>query len=127
MRTSRPHRLVERRLAWSAGKQAAAGLQGFDTKPLAWEVLRRHRPPRTGRSQLPQRLRREALQRLGTPATKPRPRRLLLPTSAAGRRGRDVVRLKRTAIDSARRRRREQGNGRKDRAPRLSPRVLTAR
>ena len=57
IRTSLHHLLVERRLAWRACHHAAAGLQFLYTKTLGWDVLHRHRPPRTGRSQLPQILR----------------------------------------------------------------------
>ena len=74
------HLLVERRLAWRSCHQAAAGLQFFYTKTLGWDVLHLHLPPRTGRSQRPQSLRREARQRLVTPAQPPRHRVLLMPT-----------------------------------------------
>ena len=77
MRTSLHHLLVERRLAWSACNQAAAGLKFFYTKTLGWDVLSRHLPPRTGRSQLPQILSIEELQRLCTQAKNPRHRLLL--------------------------------------------------
>jgi integrase len=127
MRASLHHLLVERRLAWSACHQAAAGLQCFSTTTLGWDVLHLHLPPRTGRSQLPPILSIEALQRLLTPARHPRHRVLLMTTYAAGLRVSAVVRLKRT--DSERERmllRIEQGKGRKDRSPLLSTRLLTA-
>ena len=128
MRASLHHLLVERRLAWSACTQAAAGLKCFSTKTLGWDVLHLHLPPRTGRSHLPQILSIEALQRLLTPARNPRHRVLLRTTYAAGLRVSEVVRLKRT--DSASERmllRIEPGKGRKDRSTLLSTRLLTAR
>ena len=103
MRTSLHHLLVERRLAWSACNQAAAGLKFFYTKTLGWDVLSRHLPPRTGRSQLPQILSIEALQRLFAHAKNPRHRVLLMTTYAAGLRVSEVVRLRLTDIESDRR------------------------
>ena len=127
MRTSLHHLLVERRLAWRSCHQAAAGLQFFSTQTLSWEVLHLARPPRTGRSQLPQVLSIEALQRLFTSAKHPRHRVLLMTTSAAGLRVSAVVRLKLTDIASDRMLVRvEQGKGRKDRSTRLSTRLRTA-
>jgi integrase/recombinase XerD len=127
IRTYLPHLLVERRLAWRSCNQAAAGLKFFYTKILGWAVLRLHLPPRTGRSQLPQILSIEELQRLFTHAQNPRHRILLLTTYAAGLRVSDVVRLKLTDIESERMLLRiEQGKGRKDRYTLLSTRLLTA-
>jgi integrase/recombinase XerD len=127
MRTSLYHLLVERRLAWSACHQAAAGLQFFSTKTLGWNALALDLPPRTRLSQLPQILSIAALQRLFTPAKNPRHRLLLMTTYAAGLRVSAVVRLKLTAIASERRLLRiEQGKGRKDRSTLLSTRLLTA-
>jgi integrase/recombinase XerD len=119
------HLLVERRLAWSSCNQVAAGLKFFYTKTLGWDVL--HLPPRTGRSQLPQILSIEELQRLFTHARNPRHRVLLMTTYAAGLRVSAVVRLKLTASASERMLLRiAQGKGRADRSPLLSPRLLTA-
>jgi integrase/recombinase XerD len=124
MRTYLPHLLVERRLAWSSYNQAAAGLQCFSTKTLGWDGL--PLPPRTGRSQLPQILSIEELQRLCTQAKHPRHRVLLMTTYAAGLRVGEVVRLQLTDIASARMLLRiEQGKGRKDRSTLLSTRLLT--
>ena len=124
IRTCLHHLLVERRLAWSACNHAAAGLKCFYTKTLGWAVL--HLPPRTGRSQLPQILSIEELQRLFTQAKNPRHRVLLMTTYAAGLRVGEVVRLKLTDIESERRLLRiEQGKGRKDRSTLLSTRLLT--
>jgi len=126
MRTYLPDLLVERRLAWSSCNQAAAGLQFFYTKTLGWDVLHLHLPPRTGRSQLPQILSIEELQRLFTQAKNPRHRVLLMTTYAAGLRVSAVVRLRRTDIESGRMLLRiEQGKGRKDRSTLLSSRLLT--
>ena len=126
IRTYLHHLLVERRLAWSSCNQAAAGLKFFYTKTLGWDVLQLHRPPRTGRSQLPQILSIEALHRLFTPAKNPRHRVLLMTTYAAGLRVSEVVRLRLTDIESDRRLLRvEQGKGRKDRYTLLSTRLLT--
>ena len=97
MRTSRHHRLVERRLAWRSCHQAAAGLKFFYTKTLGWDVLHLNLPPRTGRSQLPQILSIEELQRLLMHARNPRHRVLLMTTYAAGLRVSEVVRLQVTA------------------------------
>ena len=126
MRTSLHHLLVERRLAWSACHQAAAGLKFFSIKTLGWDVLHLHLPPRTGRSQLPQILSIKELQRLFMHARNPRHRVLLMTTYAAGLRVSEVVRLRLTDIESDRLLLRvEQGKGRKDRYTLLSTRLLT--
>src|SRR4029450_8581902 len=125
LRTYLHHLLVERRLAWSSCNQAAAWLQFFYTKTLGWDVLHLHLPPRTGRSQLPQILSIQGLQRLFMHAKNPRHRILLMTTYAAGLRVGEVVRLKLTDIESERMLLRiEQGKGRKDRYTLLSPRLL---
>jgi len=117
IRTSLPHLLVERRLAWSACHHAAAGLKFFSTKTLGWDVLHLNLPPRTGRLPLPHILSIEERQRLLTPARNPRHRVLLMTTDAAGLRVSEVVRLRRTDSASDRLLRRvEQGKGRKDRS-----------
>jgi integrase/recombinase XerD len=127
MRASPHHLLVERRVAWSACHQVAAGLKFFSTKTLGWDVLHLHLPPRTGRSQRPHMLSSAELQRLFTPARNPRHRVLLMTTYAAGLRVSAVVRLKLTASASERMLLRiAQGKGRADRSPLLSPRLLTA-
>ena len=116
IRTYLHHLLVERRLAWSSCNQAAAGLKFFSTKTLSWDALHLNLPPRTGRSQLPQVLSIEELQRLFTSAKNPRHRVLLMTTYAAGLRVSEVVRLKLTDIESDRMLVRvNQGKGRKDR------------
>jgi integrase len=69
----------------------------------------------------------EALQRLCTSAAHPRHRALLMITYAAGRRVGEVVRLRRTDLESDRRLIRvKQGKGRKDRSTLLAARLLTA-
>ena len=88
--------------AWSSCNQAAAGLKFFYTKTLGWDVLHLNLPPRTGRSQLPQVLSIEELQRLFTRAKNPRHRVLLMTTYAAGLRVSEVVRLQLTDIESDR-------------------------
>jgi integrase/recombinase XerD len=126
IRTYLHHLLTERRLAWSSCHQAAAGLKFFSTKTLGWDVLHLNLPPRTGRSQLPQVLSIEELQRLFTRTKNPRHRVLLMTTYAAGLRVSEVVRLKLTDIESDRMLIRvEQGKGRKDRYTLLSTRLLT--
>ena len=126
IRTYLHHLLVERRLAWSSCNQAAAGLKFFYTKTLGWDVLHLNLPPRTGRSQLPQILSIEELQRLFMHARNPRHRVLLMTTYAAGLRVSEVVRLRLTDIESDRLLLRvEQGKGRKDRYTLLSTRLLT--
>ncbi len=126
IRTSLPHLLVERRLAWSSCNQAAAGLKFLYTKTLGWDVLHLHLPPRTGRSQLPQILSIAELQRLFTQAKNPRHRVLLMTTYAAGLRVSEVVRLRLTDIESERMLLRiEPGKGRKDRYTLRSSRLLT--
>jgi integrase/recombinase XerD len=118
--------LTERRLAWSSCNQAAAGLKFFSTKTLGWDVLHLDLPPRTGRSQLPQVLSLEELQRLFTRTKNPRHRVLLMTTYAAGLRVSEVVRLRLTDIESDRMLIRvEQGKGRQDRYTLLSTRLLT--
>src|SRR5262249_51646741 len=83
-------------------------------------------PPRTGRSQLPQVLSIEELQRLFARTKNPRPRALLMTTYAAGLRVSAVGRLRLTDIASDRMLIRvEQGNGCKDRYTLLSTRLLT--
>jgi integrase/recombinase XerD len=127
IRTYLHHLLTERRLAWSSCHQAAAGLKFFSTKTLGWDVLHLDLPPRTGRSQLPQGLSIEELQRLFTRTKNPRHRVLLMTTYAAGLRVSEVVRLQLTDSASDRRLIRvEQGKGRKDRYTLLSTRLLTA-
>ena len=126
IRTYLHHLLVERRLAWSSWNQAAAGLKFFYTKTLGWDALHLNLPPRTGRSQLPQILSIEELQRLFMHARNPRHRVLLMTTYAAGLRVSEVVRLRLTHIESDRLLLRvEQGKGRKDRSTLLSTRLLT--
>jgi integrase/recombinase XerD len=126
IRTYLHHLLTERRLAWSSCNQAAAGLKFFYTKTLGWDVLHLDLPPRTGRSQLPQVLSIEELQRLFTRTKNPRHRVLLMTTYAAGLRVSEVVRLQLTDIESDRMLIRvEQGKGRKDRYTLLSTRLLT--
>src|SRR5262245_15795973 len=126
IRTYLPHLLTERRLAWSACHQAAAGLKCFSTKTLGWDVL--PLPPRPGRSQLPQVLSLEELQRRCTRTNNPRHRALRMTTSAAGRRVSAGVRRRLTAIERDRMLLRvEPGKGRKDRSTLLSTRLLTAR
>ncbi len=120
------HLLVDRHRAWSSCNQVACGLRFFYTKTLGWEPLYLHLPPRTGRSQLPQVLSVEELQRLFTSAKNPRNRVLLMTTYAAGLRVSEVVRLRLTDIESERGLIRvEQGKGRKDRSTLLSTRLLT--
>ena len=126
MRRSLHPGLVDRHRAWSSCNHVACGLRFFSTKTLGWEPLSLNLPPRTGRSQLPQVLSVEELQRLFTSAKNPRNRVLLMTTSAAGLRVSAVVRLKRTDIASERGLSRvEPGKGRKDRSTRLSTRLLT--
>jgi site-specific recombinase XerD len=126
IRTYLHHLLTARRLAWSSCNQAAAGLKFFYTKTLGWDVLHLNLPPRTGRSQLPQVLSIEELQRLFTRTKNPRHRVLLMTTYAAGLRVSEVVRLQLTDIESDRMLIRvEQGKGRKDRYTLLSTRLLT--
>jgi integrase/recombinase XerD len=126
IRTYLHHLLTERRLAWSACNQAAAGRKFFSTKTLGWDVLHLDLPPRTGRLQLPQVLSIEELQRLFTRTKNPRHRVLLMTTYAAGLRVSEVVRLRLTDIESDRMLIRvEQGKGRKDRSTLLSTRLLT--
>ncbi len=120
------HLLVDRHRAWSSCNQVACGLRFFYTKTLGWEPLYLNLPPRTGRSQLPQVLSVEELQRLFTSAKNPRNRVLLMTTYAAGLRVSEVVRLRLTDIESERGLIRvEQGKGRKDRSTLLSTRLLT--
>ena len=120
--------LGDRHRAWCSYTHVACGLRCFSPTTLGWEPLSLHLPPRTGRSQLPQVLSVEARQRLGTRATHHRNRVRLMTPSAAGLCVSAGVRLQRTDIERARGLLRvEQGTGRQDRSPRLSPRRLTAR
>lgn len=120
------HVLVDRHRSWRSCNQVACGLRFFSTKTLGWEPLYLNLPPHTARSQLPQVLSVEALPRLVTSAKNPRNSVRLMTPSAAGLRVSEVVRLKLTAIESARRLIRvAQGKGRKDRSTLLSTRLLT--
>jgi integrase len=104
---------------------AAAGRKFFSPKTLGWDVL--PLPPRPGRSQLPQVLSIAERQRLCPRPQPPRPRALLMPPYAAGRRGSEVVRLRLTDIARDRRLLRvAQGTGRQDRSTRRSTRRLPA-
>ena len=80
MRTSLPHRLVERHLAWSACHHVACGRKCFYGTPRGWEARPLHVPPRPGRRLLPHRMRVAALQRWCPRATHPRNRALRRPT-----------------------------------------------
>ena len=125
IRTYLHHLLVERHLAWSSCNQVACGLRFFYTKTLGWDGLHRNLPPRPRRSQLPQVLSPEELQRLFISAKHPKHRALLMTTYAAGLRVSEVVHLQVTDIESERGLIRvNQGKGRKDRSTLLSARVL---
>jgi hypothetical protein len=78
MRRYLHHVLVDRHRSWSFGNHRACGLRFFSTKPLGWEPLSLHLPPRTGLSQRPQGLSVAALQRLFLSAQIPRNRVLLM-------------------------------------------------
>jgi integrase/recombinase XerD len=119
------HLLVERQLAWSSCNQITCGLKFFYLKTLGWDVLHLNLPPRKGRSQLPQILSLEELERLFMSPTNPKHRALLMTTYAAGLRVSEVTRLKCSDIESERMLIRvEQGKGRKDRYTLLSDRLL---
>lgn len=119
------HVLVERHLAWSPCNQMACGLTFFYVTPLGWDALHLHLPPRTGRRLLSHLMSVAELQRLFTSAANPRNRALLMTTYAAGLRVGEVVRLRRTDIESDRMLIRvNQGKGRKDRYTLLSARRL---
>jgi integrase/recombinase XerD len=125
IRDSLHHLLVERQLAWSSCNQIACGLKFFYLKTLGWEVLHLNLPPRKGRSQLPQVLSLEELERLFMSPNNPKHRALLMTTYAAGLRVSEVTRLKVRDIESERMLIRvEQGKGRKDRYTLLSDRLL---
>ncbi len=119
------HLLVERQLAWSSCNQIACGLKFFTLKTLDWDVLRLNLPSRKGRSQLPQILSLEELERLFLSPKNPKHRALLMTTYAAGLRVSEVTRLTCSDIESERMLIRvEQGKGRKDRSTVLSERLL---
>lgn len=119
------HLLVKRHLAWRSCNQIACGLKFFYLKTLGWDVLHLNLPPRKGRSQLPQILSLEELERLFMSPTNPKYRALLMTTYAAGLRVSEVTRLKCSDLESDRMLIRvEQGKGRKDRYTLLSDRLL---
>ncbi len=125
MRDDLHHLLVERQLAWSSCNQIACGLKFFSLKTLDWDALRLNLPPRKGRSQLPQVLSLEELERLFMSLKNPKHRALLMTTYAAGLRVSEVTRLTCSDIERARLLIRvEQGKGRKDRYTILSDRLL---
>lgn len=125
IRTYLHHLLVERQLAWSSCNQVACGLRFLYIKTLGWDEFHLNMPPRKGRSQLPQILSLEELERLFMSAKNPKHRAVLMTTYAAGLRVSEVTRLKFSDIESDRMLIRvEQGKGRKDRYTLLSPRLL---
>ena len=119
------HLLVERQLAWSSCNQIACGLKFFYLKTLSWDVLHLNLPSRKGRSQLPQVLSLEELERLFMSPTNPKHHALLMTTYAAGLRVSEVTRLQCSDIERDRMLIRiEQGKGRKDRYTILSDHLL---
>ena len=72
MRSSRPHCLVARRLAWRSCTQAACGHKCFSVTTLGGDALHLIVPPRTGRRLLPPLMSVAELQRLFPRAPTPR-------------------------------------------------------
>jgi site-specific recombinase XerD len=115
----------DRKLAWSSCNVAFSGLRFFYNETLGQPSMGLSIPPRKKKSQLPEILSAEELERLFASATNPKHRAILMTTYAGGLRVSEVVQLKITDIDSQRMMIRvEQGKANKDRYTILSERLL---
>jgi integrase/recombinase XerD len=120
------HLMEERRLSWSTCNVVAAGLRFFYTETLRWHPANIGIPPRRKKTQLPEILSRQELERLFVATMNHKHRVMLMTAYGAGLRVSELVRMKASDIDSQRMMIRvEQGKGNKDRYTILSQRLLT--
>lgn len=118
--------MEERKLSWNSCNVVAAGLRFFYTETLKWHPTAIFIPPRKTRTQLPEILSRQELERLFVSTTNRKHRVMLMSAYGAGLRVSELVRMKVSDIDSQRMVIRvEQGKGNKDRYTILSQRLLT--
>jgi len=116
--------MKERKLAWSSCNLAVSAFRFFYAETLGHESIRLSIPPRKNKSQLPEVMSREAVERLFDCTANPKHRLLLMTTYSAGLRVSEVVRLKPEHIDGSRMTIRiEQAKGNKDRYTILSQRL----
>jgi integrase/recombinase XerD len=116
--------MKERKLAWSSCNLAVSAFRFFYSETLGHESIRLSIPPRKNKSQLPEVMSREAVERLFDCTSNPKHRLLLMTTYSAGLRVSEVVRLKPEHIDGSRMTIRiEQAKGNKDRYTILSGRL----
>lgn len=117
--------MEERKLTWSSCNVAVSGLRFFYDVTLGDSTASLSIPPRKKRSQLPEILSAEELERLFAGAKDPKHRMLLMTTYGGGLRVSEVVRLKPIHIESDRMMIRvEQAKGNQDRYSILSERLL---
>jgi len=120
------HLMEERRLSWSTCNVAAAALRFFYTETLRWHPANIGIPPRRKKTQLPEILSSQELERLFVSTMNHKHRVMLMTAYGAGLRVSELVRMKASDIDSQRMMIRvEQGKGNKDRYTILSHRLLT--
>jgi integrase/recombinase XerD len=120
------HLMEERRLSWSSCNVVAAGLRFFYTQTLKWHPATIDIPRRRKKTQLPEILSRQELERLFVSTMNRKHRVMLMTAYGAGLRVSELVRVKVSDIDSQRMVIRvEQGKGNKDRYTILSKRLLT--
>lgn len=120
------HLMEERRLSWSTCNVAAAALRFFYTETLRWHPANIGIPPRRKKTQLPEILSSQELERLFVSTMNHKHRVMLMTAYGAGLRVSELVRMKASDIDSQRMMIRvEQGKSNKDRYTILSHRLLT--
>ena len=118
--------MEERKLSWNSCNVVAAGLRFFYTETLKWHPTAILIPSRKKRTQLPEILSRQELERLFVSTMNRKHRVMLMTAYGAGLRVSELVRMKVSDIDSQRMVIRvEQGKGNKDRYTILSQRLLT--
>lgn len=118
--------MEERRLSRNSCNVAAAGLRFFYTQTLGWHPTAIFIPPRRKKTQLPEILSRQELERLFISTMNRKHRVMLMTAYAAGLRVSELVAIKVSDIDSERMMIRvEQGKGSKDRYTILSGRLLS--
>ena len=118
--------MEERKLSWNSCNVVAAGLRFFYTETLKWHPTAILIPSRKKKTQLPEILSRQELERLFVSTMNRKHRVMLMTAYGAGLRVSELVRMKVSDIDSQRMVIRvEQGKGNKDRYTILSQRLLT--
>jgi site-specific recombinase XerD len=120
------HLIEERRLAWNSCNVAAAGLRFFYIETLKWHPTAIVIPPKRKKTQLPEILSRQEIERLFVSTMNRKHRVMLMTAYGAGLRVSELVAMKVRDIDSQRMMIRvEQGKGNKDRYTILSRRLLS--